>query len=553
MLQRIYIRNFAIIQELDLAFEKGLQVITGETGAGKSILMGALHILLGDRFDSNKLYSATEKCVIEAHFNITALTQVQDFLEAESFDSLDTLIIRREMGISGKSRSFINDTPASVQQLQQVAVLLVDLHKQFDTLSLADKRFQTNVLDAFAGNHNALTQYQTTYTQYEKIRGEYTRLVAIQADRKKAYDYNLFLFNELDKAAFTFGEIEDADAQLKIMDQSENIVKQLDAINISLNDDEQPITAVIKQLANNVQPYSTQMTSIKELQVRLLAVYSELQDISDEALRIKDTIQFDEAKYAHYQERVNLGFTLLKKHNVLDTNALLHIHEVLSKELIHVEHGNHKLIELEAEQKQAAEKAMRIAQQISDNRKKAIPEFTNALHKTLKHVEMPNAQLRIDISPTDLNETGIDAIQFLFDANKTDKFNAIQKVASGGELSRLMLCIKNLVANTMVLPTLIFDEIDSGISGEACKQVGVIMQELALQKQIICITHQPQIAAKGNAHYFVYKKEMETGVQTFVKKLTKPERIEAIAQMIGGANPSTTVLKNAKELLGASL
>jgi DNA repair protein RecN (Recombination protein N) len=553
MLQRIYIRNFAIIQELDIAFNKGLQVITGETGAGKSILMGALHILLGDRFDSSKLYNATEKCVIEAHFNITTLTQVQEFLETESFDNLDTLIIRREMGVSGKSRSFINDTPASVQQLQQVAVLLVDLHKQFDTLSLTDKRFQTNVLDAFAGNHNVLAQYKTVYIQYEKVRGEYTRLLAIQADRKKACDYNLFLFNELDKAAFTNGEIENADAQLKIMDQSENIVKVLDAITLSLNDNEQPITAYIKQLANNIQPYSTQMAAIKELQTRLLAVYGELQDISDEALRIKDTIQFDEAKYVHYQERVNVGFTLLKKHNVLDTNALLHIHEALSKELTHVEHGNHKLIELEAEQKQAAEKALAIAQQISTNRKKSIPTFTNALHNILTHVEMPNAQLRIDINPTDLQETGIDEVQFLFDANKTGKFNSIQKVASGGELSRLMLCIKNLVANTMVLPTLIFDEIDSGISGEACKQVGIIMQELATQKQIICITHQPQIAAKGNAHYFVYKKEMETGVHTFVKKLNKSERIETIAQMIGGVNPSNTVLKNAKELLDASL
>jgi DNA repair protein RecN (Recombination protein N) len=349
MLQRIYIQNFAIIQQLQLEFGGNLQVITGETGAGKSILLGALGILLGDRFDSTKVFNAHEKCIIEAHFNTMKLHKVSQFLALEDFEDTGLLIIRREMSSSGKSRSFINDTPASVQQLLQIAALLVDLHRQFDTLSISETAFQTEVLDAYANNTVLLDEYTTLFTAYEKANTEHKRLVQEQGQHKKEQDFNLFLLNELEEAAFISGEIEEADAQLKLMNASEDIAKNLENITHNLYESETPITATIKQLANQLQQHVNNIDSIKTLQERLLAAYNELQDISDEASTIKDRIQFDEAKYIHYQERVNLGFKLLKKHNVADTNALLTIQEDLATTLQKIQFGDEKLNRLEKE------------------------------------------------------------------------------------------------------------------------------------------------------------------------------------------------------------
>jgi DNA repair protein RecN (Recombination protein N) len=549
MLQQLYIKNFALIKEVNILFTNGLQVITGETGAGKSIIIGALSTLLGERFETNKLLLETEKCIVEGHFDVANNLEVLKFLKENDFEQEHQLVLRRELLPSGKSRTFINDTPASLQQMQVLGGFLVDLHRQFDTLSLVHETFQINVLDALAHHKKELLAYKETYTKYKQAKSNLTQLQQQQQQLKTEQDFLQFIYKELEQAAFKNNEIEEAEAQLKLLNSAEFIAQNLNAIVQGMQEGEQPLLASIKQYNNQLQGLVKHAPFLQSLQERLQAAYSELQDITASLEEAQQKVEFNQEQFDALTERVDLGYKLLKKHNKKNTEELIEFTTNTEAQLQLVNNIDDAVAKAVAQLNQLEKDAIALGQKISEGRNKTTAGFVKKLQQLLQQVGMPNAALKVEITQGELNAYGIDSVQFLFDANKTGKWNSIKKVASGGELSRLMLCIKSLVANNMELPTLIFDEIDTGISGEACKQVGIIMQQMATNKQLICITHQPQIAAKGDRHLFIYKSQNTTPIQTQIKELTTNDRVLHIAQMIGGANPSEAVIQNATEML----
>ncbi|MBS1643389.1 MAG: DNA repair protein RecN [Bacteroidetes bacterium] len=549
MLIKLYIQNYAIIDEVEINFSNKLNIITGETGAGKSILMGALNLILGERADSSVLVNKNKKCFVEGTFVIENKKQALNFLQEHELDSDNDLLLRREIAVNGKSRAFINDTPATLQQLKQLALLLVDLHQQFDTLELGEADFQREVIDALADNNSILTNYKTQYWQWVQAKKDLQELIQQKNNFQKEADYNQFLFDELNDLNLKENELEDLDNELKILSNSEGIKNTLSKVYFELKESEQPLVTNLKQLINQLQTVANYHQDVRNIIERLQSTQIELQDISNEVDSINNTIHYDEQRINLINEKIAAGYKLLKKHNVSTTNNLLQIQNELAKKLEAVlqiddtiQLKEKELFELQQNLENAAEK-------INIARKKQVIPFANNVNTLLHKVGMPNAQLKVELTKTTLNEFGNNAIEFLFDANKNNKFESIKKVASGGELSRLMLCIKYLVAEKIDLPTLIFDEIDTGISGEAAKQVGIILQQLAINRQIICITHQPQIAGKANAHYFVYKEIKENAVKTNIKLLDEDERIIAVAKMLSGEKPSAAALASAKEMM----
>ncbi|MGC4101998.1 DNA repair protein RecN [Ferruginibacter sp.] len=550
MLSKLHIQNYAIIEDLTVDFSNNLNIITGETGAGKSILMGALGLILGDRADSSVLQNKEKKAVVEGFFNSENKKAVKQFLSSNDLDAEEELVIRREIAVNGKSRAFINDTPVNVNQLKALSSLLVDLHQQFDTLELGDADFQREVLDALADNGKLLQQYSAGFSNYIKTKKELQELQQQQATANASYDYNKFLFTELDEAALKENELEELDAELKLLSNAENIKQQLGAVCFELNESEQPIVQQLRSLNHKLHALQQFHPAIEGLNNRLLSAQIELKDITSELEQINDSVQYNAARIQEVNDKISLGYKLMKKHNVGSTNELIALRETLQEKLHDVLNIGETIAAKEKLTQQLLQQCEQLAKSISTNRNKAIKPFTEKVNALLKQVGMPNAQIKIELTPTALNESGADTIEFLFDANKSNRFEPLRKVASGGELSRLMLCIKSLVAQKLQLPTLIFDEIDTGISGEAAKQVGNIMKELSQGHQLISITHQPQIAAKANAHYFVFKAIKGDKIVTSVKLLNNDERITAIAQMLSGEKPTAAALQNAREMVG---
>lgn len=550
MLQKLHIQNYAIIDDLSIDFQHHLNIITGETGAGKSILMGALSLILGERADSSVLLQKEKKCVVEGWFDADKNKSIKHFLTASDLDAEDILLVRREIAVNGKSRAFINDTPVTLAQLKELNSLLVDLHQQFDTLELGDSGFQREVLDALADNGDLLQQYSTLYKQYLSAKKELEALQQQQTAANATYDYNKFLYDELEAAALKPNELEDLDAELKLLSNAENIKQQLGSVYFELKESEQPMVQQLKSLYNKLQGLTQFHTGIEELGKRLQSAQIELKDIADELEAISDGVQYSAERFQLVNDRIALGYKLLKKHGVTSTTELLDIQASLQQKLDDVLNITETIAAKEKLAASLLKQCEQAAKTISTNRKKAVKPFTEKVNVLLKQVGMPNAQLKVEVAANALNQYGCDSIVFLFDANKSNRFEPLYKVASGGELSRLMLCIKSLVAQKLQLPTLIFDEIDTGISGEAAKQVGNIMKDLSKNHQLISITHQPQIAAKANAHYFVYKAIKGDKIITAVKLLSNDERITAIAQMLSGEKPTAAALQNAREMVG---
>jgi DNA repair protein RecN (Recombination protein N) len=550
MLSKLHIHNYAIIDDLVVDFSNHLNIITGETGAGKSIVMGALSLILGQRADSSVLQQKEKKCVVEGYFKSGNKKTIKQFLTDNDLDAEDELVVRREIAANGKSRAFINDTPVNVTQLKQLSSLLVDLHQQFDTLELGDVGFQRDVLDALANNGTLLQEYTSVFYQYKKTKKELEELQLQQTTANASFDYNKFLFDELEEAGLKENELEELDTELKLLSNAENIKQQLGGIYFELTESEQPVVQQLKVLNNRLHSLEQYHAAIEGLNKRLLSTQIELQDIADELERINDGVQYSAERIQIVNDRIAAGYKLLKKHGVNTTAELLTIKETLQQKLNDVLNISEAIQQKEKLTQQLLQQCEQVAAKISANRNKAIKPFTEKVNDLLKQVGMPNAQIKIELSTIALHEFGSDAIAFLFDANKSNRFEPLRKVASGGELSRLMLCIKSLVAQKLQLPTLIFDEIDTGISGEAAKQVGNIMKELSKGHQLISITHQPQIAAKADAHYFVYKAIKADKIITSVKLLSNHERITTIAQMLSGEKPTAAALENAKEMVG---
>lgn len=549
MLARLYIKNYAIIDELTVSFAPELNIITGETGAGKSIVMGALGLILGNRADLSVLRNKEQKCFVEGFFDISKRADLLNWLEQNDIDIAEELVLRREITNSSKSRAFINDTPATLQQLKEIAGQIVDLHQQFDTLTLAETTFQRNVLDALAGNKLLVEKYNTLFNQWQSIKKELQLLVNQKTAFQKEADYNQFLFDELYNLSLKENELENIEAEIKALSQSENIQQILTKISYHVTDAEEPIQSLLKQLSNQLGIFSQLNTSIATLTQRLTAANIELQDIAAEATMLSSQFNYDEQKVAILNERMASGYKLQKKHGVKSTVELLAIQSDLEQKLQAALNIDDEITAKENICAKLEKDLTSLAAQLSAARKKQAPELSEKVNSLLQQVGMPNAIMKIDIASTHLSLYGADEIQFLFDANKSNRFEPVYKVASGGELSRLMLCIKSLVAAYIDLPTMIFDEIDTGISGEAAKQVGIIMQAMAKQRQIICITHQPQIAGKANAHLFVYKTIEAETIRTNIRQLNNDERITAIAKMLAGEKPTVAALENAKELI----
>lgn len=556
MLSKLSIQNYAIIDELEIDFSNQLNVITGETGAGKSIIVGALGLILGERADSAALVNKDKKCIVEAVFDVNHKKKIKKFLTENDFDISDELVVRREVGANGKSRAFINDTPVTVSQLNELSSLLVDLHQQFDTLELGESNFQREVVDALAGNSAVIDEYQTIFRHWQQLNKETEELKAQKHLFDKEADYNRFQFAELDEAGFRENELEEIDTELKLLNNSEGIKAALNKVFSELKESETPVVQQLKILLHQLNVYSSYHPDLPGLLQRLQSAQIELQDIADDVDRISSHVNYDPGKIEQHNERLSQGYKLQKKHGVNSTNELLSIQKQLEEKLQAVLNIDETIQRKEIKGSKLFGEATKLAAKISANRSKQIKPIEDKVNKLLLQVGMPNAKLKVEIKPVELCFSGSDAVEFLFDANlpagqagKSGQFQPLRKVASGGELSRLMLCIKSLVAESIDLPTMIFDEIDTGISGEAARQVAVIMKNLAEKRQVVCITHQPQIAGKADAHFFVYKEIVKNAVKTNIRLLTTEERITSIAQMLSGEKPTAAAMENAREMV----
>jgi len=556
MLKQLSIQNYAIIDAIDIKFPESMNVVTGETGAGKSIIMGALGLILGDRADSSALVNKEKKCIVEGVFKADSKAGVRTYLkdiDPDNYrdDGEDELVLRREIAVNGKSRAFINDTPVNLEQLRELSSLLVDLHQQFDALQLGENDFQREVIDALAGNKNIIGEYRIIYNEWKKIQHELDELKDQKKQFDKEADYNRFQFTELDEAGFRENELEETDAELKMLNNSEGIKSALSKVYVELKESESPVVNQLKVLSNQLQVYASFHPQLPELIKRLQSAQLELQDVAGDLNSISDHINYSPEKIEQLNDRLSLGYKLMKKHGVKTTNELLTIQSQLQKKLQAVLNIDDNIQQKEKQLSTAYKKALDLANKISEERKKQVKPLEDKVNKLLAQVGMPNAKIKVEIKDEDeLNSYGKNSIEFLFDANRSKQFLQVRKVASGGELSRLMLCIKSLVAQKLDMPTLIFDEIDTGISGEAARQVGIIMKELASNRQVICITHQPQIAGKANTHFFVYKEIVKDEVKTNIRLLNKDERITAIAKMLSGEKPTAAAMENAREMVG---
>lgn len=556
MLQKLHIQNYAIIEAISINFSQDLNIITGETGAGKSILIGALSLILGERAESNILNDKEKKLIVEAHFTVEGNAVIQAFLKENDLDLEEELVVRREIAINGKSRAFVNDTPVNLAQIKKLGSLLVDLHQQFDTFELSDNNFQREVLDALADNNVLIKQFDKEYSAYLATKKGLQVLLHQQQQANTEADYNSFLYNELDEANLKPSEFEQLDEELKLLSNAESVKQHLSSIYFELEESEQPLVQHLKAMVNKLHSIQQYHSGVVDLSNRLQSLQVELSDVSDELERINNTIHYSPERIQIVSDRILLGYKLLKKHQVNTTDELIAIKEELEKRMTAILQIGDSILQKQRATELLYAQCEKIARQISINRYKILPFFEEKVNNLLAKVGMPNARFKVALSNVALYEHGLDAIEFLFNANlpagetaSSKRFEPLRKVASGGELSRIMLCVKSLVAKKLQLPTLIFDEIDTGISGEAAKQVGEIMKSLSADHQVISITHQPQIAAKATAHYFVYKAINGNKITTSIRQLNNDERITAIAQMLSGEKPTAAALENAREMV----
>ncbi|MEQ6124873.1 DNA repair protein RecN [Pseudotenacibaculum sp. MALMAid0570] len=549
MLASLSIKNYALINELNIDFQEGMSIITGETGAGKSILLGALGLVLGNRADSTTLKDLDTKCVVEAQILIGKY-HLQEFFESQDLDYEPNTILRREILPSGKSRAFVNDTPVTLSVLNELKSKLIDIHSQHQTLQLSDQEFQFQLLDTLAGNENKLASYKRGLTQYAESKRKLEKLQIQQREAHQQYDYNLHLYNELVDANLTKDEQPELEEELEKINNVEDIKLNLsEALQIT-QDEQIGIQNLLNTLENRLNKIASYSKEYEELASRITSAKIELDDITVELENANENIDFNPQKAEQINDRLQLIYNLQKKHYVQSNEELLEIQQNLSEKVATVENAEHNIQEQEQELAAISLKLDELATKISETRKKVIPKLTKELESILSDLGMSQASFSVKVN---LSETyyknGKDELSFLFAANKGGQFGELKKVASGGELSRIMLAIKKVLSENSQLPTIIFDEIDTGVSGEISNKMSKIMHEMSENMQVITITHLPQIAAKGNQHYKVYKEETKETTITKLKKLTEDERIVEIAEMLSGKDISDSAISHARELL----
>lgn len=551
MLSRLFIKNYALIDNLDISFAKGLNIITGETGAGKSILMGALSLILGNRAEGKQFFDESKKCVIEGYFTVRDYG-LRDFFSQHDLDYEEETIIRRELSVDGKSRSFVNDSPVTLSLLKQLGEQLIDIHSQHATLQINTEDFQLFVLDNIAGNEPLLVAYKDAYKWLRQQEAELRELKEHIDALNVELDYNQFLFDELDKLQLEPGEVDALENEQQQLENAEEIKRALFASQQLLSDADQNVQQLLKDAVSQVRTAGRYFNMADTLADRLESVYIEIKDISAEIADTENTIVLDEQRLDDVNTRLSEIYTLLKKHRVDTDLALIAIYNMLEEKLRIVSGQDERLSALEKSVLAQRKEVLRLAIELSNARQKEIAKVEQSVAATLQSVGMPNAQLYIELLQGDesqLSPKGLDKVQYLFSANKGQALQPIHKVASGGEQSRVMLAIKSLVAKSMTLPTIVFDEIDTGISGEVALRVGEVMEELGQSMQVIAISHLPQIASKGDAHFKVYKEDLADKTRSNIQLLGLDERIKEIAQMLSGTNPGEAALQHAKELL----
>ena len=549
MLASISIKNYALINELHIDFSSGLSIITGETGAGKSILLGALGLVLGNRADSSTLKNTTRKCVVEAVLSVEKYN-LQDFFETEDIDYEINTIIRREILPSGKSRAFVNDTPVTLSVLTALRSKLIDIHSQHQTLQVSDQQFQFQLLDVFANNESKLASYQRDLTQYTSEKKKLEEISQAQREANLQYDYNSHLYNELLEANLVEDEQEVLEEKLEKINNVEEIKQNLSEALQLTTDDTIGIQNLLYSLENKLTKIAPYSKEYQELSERISSVKIELDDIISELESANEQVDFNPLEATQLNDRLQLIYNLQKKHYVNSISALLLILEELSTKVSTVENAEQRLLDQETIVTEIANKLDAIALKISEARKRIIPTVSKQLEAILDNLGMSHARFQIQNNITEqYYKNGKDVLSFLFSANKGGQFGELKKVASGGELSRIMLAIKKVMSENSQLPTIIFDEIDSGVSGEISNKMAHIMSQMSQQMQVITITHLPQIAAKGNQHYKVYKEELNNTTTTSLKQLSEDERIVEIAEMLSGKNISDSALIHARELL----
>ena len=549
MLKRLIISNYALIDEADISFEKGFSVITGETGAGKSIMLGALSLILGQRNDASAIKDNERKCVVEASFDIEGYGLEPHFREEDVDFDMET-VIRREIFSGGKSRAFVNDTPVNLSFLKELSQKLIDIHSQHQNLLLGDYSFQLKVIDAVAGNNDILGNYQSELSKLKSLQKERARLIELNDKQKADRDYWEFQCKQLQDAALKEGEQSELEQELEQLTHTNEIQAALSLASALISEDEFPIIAKLHQINNEVGKISAFLSGGDELLSRLNSLYIELKDIADEIAEKSATIEFDPQRTRIVQERLDMIYSLQQKHRVDSESALIAIKYDFEEKLSRLDAFDDMLVKIEKEISAQEKIVGGFAKQLSEKRKSVSGNIQTVIEEQLHDLGMPHAQFRISQNKADsFRDDGMDEIQFLFTANKNGVLADIPKVASGGEMSRLMLCIKSLLSSAKGLPTIIFDEIDTGVSGEVADKMGRIMKKMGGNIQVISITHLPQIASKGNLHYKVYKTDTESQTVSEIKQLNNEERVLEIAGMLSGAELSEAALQNAREFM----
>tara|TARA_B110000459_G_scaffold71191_1_gene79976 strand:- start:2675 stop:4336 length:1662 start_codon:yes stop_codon:yes gene_type:complete len=553
MIISLEIQNYAIIEKLHVALDKGLNIITGETGAGKSILLGALGLIMGKRADTKVLYHQDRKCIVEARFNIKSY-DLKGFFEANNLDYDIELIIRREISPVGKSRAFVNDTPVTLAILQELTKSLVDMHQQFDTLDIHSSKWQMEVLDSLAGNTKLLSAYQLEFKEYKVAEKRLKTLEKEAANALKELDYITFQFTELDEASLEFDEQESKEQLLNRLAGTEDIQRVANSAYFAIDESEQSII-------NQLQIISQDLDNIKELDPKLSESYDrvlssleELRDIAAVLQDVNESVEHDPNLAQETQERLDMIYRLQKKHQVVSIEELLTIQTDLHTRINSQQKMDGEINEIASKMHKLETSLKVTAKKLSTSRKKIAKSFAKDIEVLLATLSMEHAKIDARLTDSDqLTPSGLDKVDYYFSANKGGTLGALKNVASGGEISRLTLVIKSLVASSMALPTLIFDEIDTGVSGEVANRMAEIISKLAKKHQVMSITHSPQIAAKAQHHYFVYKHETETRTITNIKLLSADDRIVEIAKMLSGNPPSDAAVANARELIGKKI
>jgi len=550
MLKQLHIENYAIIDHLDLEFQNGLSIITGETGAGKSILLGALGLILGNRADSKVLFHADKKCFVEAIFDISGYPVIE-FLKEEDLYEGDELIIRREIAANGKSRAFINDTPTTLEVLNNISEKLVDLHQQFDTLDIHREDFQTDIVDALAGQLAEKKIYQQKYSVYKSNIAKRLQLTEKLTKTRQEYEFLSFQLKELQDARLEKGEQGALEEEISLLTNAGEIKQVFESIMHVIEEGEHNVRDLLKPVVSRLHSIGHLSTSFQELSRRLDESVEELSDIARESSKIADQTEVDNERINLVQDRLNLIYKLEKKYGVTSLDDLISIRDDIENKLSAFTSADEELAGMDSMIAQLSAELNTQAAVLHEKRMKAAKILDEKLAASLSELKMEHASVKTEVTATtEFNIHGKDHVQLLFSPNKGSAFLSIKQSASGGELSRLNLCIKSLVANTIKLPTLIFDEIDAGVSGDIAMKMGNLIRKLADHHQVITITHSPQVASRADMHYMVYKNHQQDRTFTGVKVLNSEEQIIEIAKMLGGDPPSAKAIETARELKG---